>query len=189
MEEEMKKSIIIGALLLLTVTLLSADFAHAQHQKRMRDRKTLGLIFNRNEPDNTLDQDYDNEYGSGIKVGYGLTDEVGLQLAFTNYKFDGKSTVGALDSLSIDNIRANALYRFITSTNLYPFATAGLGYYMVEEGGDDFGFNFGLGIITDLVDFHEMWSLDLSWNYHRIFNKGKDAAFFEIRLGLDFNFY
>jgi hypothetical protein len=176
-------------LLSCVIIFLGAFEAHASGQKNMKGMKTLGLLLNYNSPDNVLDQGYDSDFSGGLKVGYGISKEIGAELAFSSFKFDGKGTVGSFNELTIDCLRANVFYKFDTTTNLYPFATVGCGYYMVDEGADDLGINFGVGIISDLIDINEMFSFDLSWNYHRILNDGKDAAFFEIKAGLNFNFF
>ena len=157
--------------------------------KDMTDMKTLGVLLNYDNPDNELDKGYNSDFSAGIKVAYGLTKEIGASFTFDSFKFNGSSNQNSFDTLTIDGLLANVFYKFNTPANLYPFATAGVGYYMMDHGDDNFGINFGLGVSTELVDLSDMTSLDLSWNYHRILSSGKDPAFFEIRLGLNFNFF
>ena len=178
----MKKSalivIVICVSLFLTTTRASAY--------DMKDMKTIGVLLNYDMPQRNLDNGFNSSYGGGLKIGYGISNTLGTEFAFTGYNFDGK---GAIDDLTIECLRLNIFYRFITTTNFYPFATCGIGYYMPDGGTDDLGLNLGLGIISDLKDISDMLSSDLSFNYHNISNTGTNSTFYEIRLGINFNFY
>jgi len=186
----LKRTITAVTLTLSMIILCSALNAHASNMKKMKDLKMIGIFLNHNEPGNRFDSQYDSDIAGGIRVGYGITDEIGAFFSFSNFKFDGRSTVSGRDTLSINCLQGNVFYKFNTPTKLHPFATVGGGYYMINDGIDDFGLNFGLGMMMDLPKWSELATLDLSWNYHRIASrKETDSVFTELRLGLSFNFF
>ncbi|MFC1856217.1 outer membrane beta-barrel protein [Thermodesulfobacteriota bacterium] len=185
----MKNFLTTLIIILLLMIICSADSTFAASKKSRKEMKSIGVFANYNGPDNVLDEGYDSDFAAGIKAAYHINQNLGLELAFSSFKFDGGSYKDSYDTRIIDSHRVNVFYKFDTNTNLYPFATAGLGYYMVEKGPDAPGINFGVGASTDLVALSKNLSADLSWNYHRMLNSGGDMSFYEIRAGLNFNFY
>ncbi len=159
----------------------------------IRELKTFGVFGNYAMPRGDFNKSYDSSIAGGLKIGYGITNNVGAEFAFSVFNFSGKKDV---DDTSIDCFRLNMFYRFDTTTNFYPLFSVGAGYYMPEDSQGDadssdneFGINFGLGFISELIDLNDMFAIEVTGNYHHIFNNGKDTTFFEIRTGLNFNLF
>ena len=96
----------------------------------------------------SLDPNDDSMWG--IRAGYSLSDDWGIEL--TGQWMDLDSTLGAAD---LTSLRANVLYNFRAYKPVRPYVTVGLGLEQLEIMGDDeldFSLNAGGGVRWYVID-------------------------------------
>lgn len=162
---------------------LRVQAANEDVENALKDKLSIGIFMNLNYPTGDLDDAYDSAFAGGIKVGYSFTEKLGAELGFQRHSFDGNLS----EDLSIDCLRLNLLYNFEATETLFPYFTAGVGYYMPDEGDDDIGVVAGIGLTRYLVELNKMIALDFSANYHVVFSH-EDYNFADFRAGVNFNY-
>lgn len=124
------------------------------------------------------DEAYENKISLGADIEFPLSSNLSLLLhgGYNSYK----SSTGS--ALKIINISLNGKL-YLDKGDLRFFINGGPGYYWFSPGENDFGFNFGGGLQFWLG---KHWALEAGYNYHHIFNPGKDTQFSFLRTGIKF---
>jgi outer membrane protein len=111
----------------------------------------------------------DDDFVYGLRYGYNLTDQLGLEFSVGRSPNSVKNVTGGDVDLDLTTFDADAVWNFRNSTRLYPYVFAGVGYALADldhringtVGGttpvsitDDNGFtlNAGIGARYDATD-------------------------------------
>ncbi|MFC2140824.1 hypothetical protein ACFLQP_00825 [Acidobacteriota bacterium] len=124
------------------------------------------------------DEVYENKISLEADMEFPLSSN--LSLLFLGGSNSYKSSTG--DALNIINTSLNGKL-YLDKGVMRFFINGGAGYYWFNPGENDFGFNFGGGLQFWLG---KHWALEAGYNYHHIFNPGKDTQFSFLRTGIKF---
>ena len=131
-------------------------------------------------------------FSFGAKVKYGLTPNIALAGAidYQSGKTEAKGNFAGFGvSGSVDwhwtGILANGVYFFTPEAKTCPYVTAGVGYYIPNEGDSKPGVNAGAGVE---YFFKPNLALDAGARFHMIFTEDKSTTYIQILVGLTYYF-
>jgi len=134
-------------------------------------------------PVGTFGSVFDRSYCLILDADYRLTRKLTLVGYFGYNNFS--SALSAIGDIYIINISANLKYRFPSggTSNLFPYLQGGGGYYIIENGSNNFGFNLGGGLDVDLTN---KMTFEAGLDYHKILDV--NIEFWTSHVGLIFKF-
>jgi hypothetical protein len=143
----------------------------------------LGVYTGVGIPIRTFAANYDPGFCSGGHIGYYFSPSFSI-VGLVGYNVFKAGSVLAANDMHWWNISCNIKSEILTRPFRF-FVNAGPGIYIPKTGSLEQGFNAGAGIS---YLFASRWSLELGTDYHRIFTKGFDTAFFLTHARLIYRF-